>query len=169
MRYNDMRPRRAVNDVLRRAGAPLALLATLAACGGPDDRRGKDDPGLAALRLFELARVEEPTDPQLRGALDRVPGENGRAALLDALAGLTPAEDPRVIEVVQPAGPEDAFVDLAAGLPGGGIAHFNLRLRLVAPGSWRVSWFRGPGVEWPPAVAGAGQGLSSSAPPEAAR
>jgi len=169
MRCNDMRRRRAIDEVVRRAGALLLLLATLAACDGADgDRRG-DDPGGAALRLFELARIDEPTDHQLRGALDQVPHADDRAALLDALAALTPVEDPRIVEVVQPAGPEDAFVDLAAGLPGGGIAHFSVRLRSVEPGSWRVSWFRGPGVEWPPSRAGRGQGLSSSAPPETAR
>jgi hypothetical protein len=164
-----MRRRRAVDDVVRRAGALVVLLASLAACGGPDDERGVDDPGLAALRLFELARIDEPTDDQLRVALDPVPVEDGRAALLDALAALTLAEDLYIVEVVQPAGPEDAFVDLAAELPGGGVAHFNVRLRWVEPGSWRVSWFRGPGVEWPPSPAGPGQGLSSSAPPETAR
>jgi hypothetical protein len=164
-----MRRRRPVGDLALRAGALLALLATLAACGGRGDERGADDPGGAALHLFELAHVDEPTDDQLREALVRVPREAGRAALLDALAALTPAEEPRIVEVVQPAGPEDAFVDLAAGLPGGGVAHFNVRLRLVEPGSWRVSWFRGPGVEWPPSATGTGQGLSSSAPPETTR
>lgn len=164
-----MRRRRAIDDVVRRAGGVLVLLATFAACGGPDGERHGDDPGGAALRLFELARIDEPTDDQLRGALDQLPHPDRRGVLLDALAALAPVEDPRVVEVVQPAGPEDAFVDLAAGLPGGGIAHFNVRLRSVEPGSWRVSWFRGPGVEWPPSRAGQGQGLSSSAPPESAR
>ena len=36
--------------------------------------RGDDDPGRAALRLFELARLDEPTDDQLHDALERVPG-----------------------------------------------------------------------------------------------
>lgn len=160
-----MRRRRAIGDVALRTGALLAVLATLAACGG----RGADDPGLAALRLFELARIDEPTDDQLRETVVWEPGDGGRATLLDALAALTPAEDPQIVEVVQPAGPEDAFVDLAAGLPGGGVAHFNVRLRSVGPGSWRASWFRGPGVEWPPSSVLPGQGLSSSAPPETSR
>jgi hypothetical protein len=164
-----MRRRRAVGELALRAGALLAVLATLAACGGRGDERGADDPGLAALRLFELARIDEPTDDELRETMVRVPGEGGRATLLDALAALTAEEDPQIVEVVQPESPEDAFVDLAAGLPGGGVAHFNVRLRSVEPGSWRVSWFRGPGVEWPPSPALRGQGLSSSAPPETAR
>jgi hypothetical protein len=167
-----MRRRRSIGDTAWHAGLRLAvaaLLAALLACGdGNGDR--VDEPGAAALRLFEVARVDEPTDEQLRATFVSVPREDARAVLLDALAALARPEELVIVDILRPAGAEDdAFVDLAAPLPGGGVAHFNVRLRTAEPGSWRVSWFGGPGVEWPPSPARRGDGLTSSAPPGTAR
>jgi hypothetical protein len=148
--------------------AALALLLPLAACGGADDTP-QGPAATAALGLFELARIDEPSDELLSETFDPAPGRDGRAALLDALGGLATAIEPQVVAVLQPEGPADAFVDLTAGLPGGGLARFNVRLHSPQPGSWRVSWFQGPGVAWPPRSAPRGAGLSSSHPPETPR
>ena len=162
-------PRRASAD--GRTGLALAaLLAVLAACGcGSRDGVARADPAAAALDLFELALVDEPTDEQLRDRFDPAPDHDDRAALLDALSALATVSDPRIVEVQRPAGPADAFVDLEAGLPGGGVARFTVRLRSTEPGGWRVSWFQAPGAEWPSSPAGSGSGLSSSAPPGTSR
>lgn len=141
----------------------LVLLGTLACCG----RTEPQDPGVAAMRLLELAQVDEPTDDQLRRAFHPVPSDAQRAALLDALSALADVASLRVVDVVRLADPDDAFADLAALLPGGGSAHFTVRLRkrMEEPDPWRITWFQGPGVEWPAAGSGRGDGLSTSAPP----
>ncbi len=142
----------------------LAVVVALASCGRAEDH----GPGAVATRLFELALIDEPTDEQLRRAFDPLPPAEQRAALLDALSMLANVASLRVVDVDRPAGPDDAFADLAAVLPGGGSAHFTVRLtkRAEGPDPWRVTWFQGPGVEWPAAGAGRGNGLSTSAPPE---
>ena len=142
----------------------LVVVVALASCGWGE----KHDPGSVAMRLFELALIDEPTDEQLLRAFDPLPPAEERAALLDALSTLVDATSVRIVDVDQPAGPDDAFADLAALLPGGGSAHFTVRLRKRSegPDPWRVTWFQGPGVEWPAAGSGRGSGLSTSAPPE---
>jgi hypothetical protein len=160
-----MRRRRPAADALPAAGALLATVALLAACGGAEAPGGDPGPEAAARRLFELAGVTEPTDAELAGVIGPVPGEEGRAALLDALGALAGATDLVVVEVSRPGGPGDAFVDLEARLAGGGIARFSLRVRASEPAVWRVAWFQGPGVTWPPAGRRQGESLSSSAPP----
>ena len=142
----------------------LVVVVALAFCG-----RGEDhDPGAVAMRLFELALIDEPTDEQLRRAFDPLPPAAQRAALLDALSTMADVASLRIVNVDRPAGPDDAFADLVALLPGGGSAHFTVRLRKrrEGPDPWRVTWFQGPGVEWPAAGSGRGNGLSTSAPPE---
>ncbi len=142
----------------------LVVVVALASCG-----RGEDsDPGAVAMRLFELARIDEPTDEQLRRAFDPLPPAEQRAALLDALSTLVDVASLRIVDVDQPAGPDDAFADLAGLLPGGGSAHFTVRLRkrTEGPDPWRITWFQGPGIEWPAAGSERGNGLSTSAPPK---
>jgi len=141
----------------------LVVVVALAACG-----RGTDhDPGAVAMRLFELSLIDEPTDEQLGRAFDPLPPVDQRAALLDALSTLADVASLRIVDVDLPAGPDDAFADLAGLLPGGGSARFTVRLRkrTEGPDPWRVTWFQGPGVEWPVAESGRGDGLSTSAPP----
>jgi hypothetical protein len=139
------------------------LALAVAACITPDD--GSSEQGDAALRLFELARIDEPTDEQLQAVIAEVPAADRRAQLLDALAALAETSEPRVLEVVQPAGPDDAFVDLTARLAGGGEARFSVRVAAVEPSSWRVHWFHGPDVDWPASRRPRGEALSPSAPP----
>jgi hypothetical protein len=159
-------PRRASADGRTGLMALASLLAVFAACGcGGRDGVADAEPAASALGLFELALVGEPTDEQLRDTFHPAPDHDDRAALLDSLSALSTVADPRIVGVHQPAGPADAFVDIEAGLPGGGVARFTVRLRSTEPGTWRVSWFQAPGAEWPSSPAGSGTGLSSSAPP----
>jgi hypothetical protein len=139
------------------------LALAVAACIAPED--GGSEQGDAALRLFDLARIDEPTDEQLQAVIAEVPAADRRAQLLDALAALADASDPRVVEIVQPAGPGDAFVDLTARLADGGEARFGVRVATVEPNAWRVRWFQGPDVDWPPSRRPQGDALSTSAPP----
>ena len=145
------------------SAALLVVLVALASCGPGEDH----DPGAVAMRLFELALIDEPTDDQLRRAFDPLPPTEQRAALLDALSTLAHVASLRIVDVDQPADPDDAFADLAALLPGGGSARFTVRLRkcMEEPDPWRVTWFQGPGVEWPATGSGRGNGLSTSARP----
>ena len=165
-----MRPQPAIAEPARRARAGLAVLllvATCTACG----RGGGVEPGPsdAALELFALSRGADPQGEMLEATFAAPPPADDRAALLDALELLAAVEDLRVVSVQTPAGPGDAFVDLDATLPGGGLARYTVRLRTSEEDSWRVTWFQGPGVEWPPPPRVRGDGLSSSAPPDSPR
>lgn len=138
--------------------ALLALALTLTACGTAED------PAAVSLRLFELARIDEPSDEQLGTTFDPALAADGRAALLDALSTLAHLSSPQVVDLHQPAGPDDAFADLVAELHGGGTAHFTVRLRRGGDETdpWRVTWFQGPGVEWPATRSKRGAGLTTS-------
>lgn len=162
----DADPATVVRRAPDRRGALLLLIATLVACAVVDD---PGEPAATALRLFELADLDEPSTEQLDATFDLEGDEEARAVLLDALEGLPPREELRVVEITRAAGPDDAFVDLEARLPGGGEARFSVRLRAVEPGSWRVRWFGGPGTEWPPTRGSNRDGLSTSAPPDPLR
>jgi hypothetical protein len=140
------------------------LALALAACVAPPED-GAGDQGEAALRLFELARIDEPTDEQLQAVLAEVPAADSRAQLLDALAALAGTSEARVLAVNRPAGPDDAFVDLTARLADGGEARFGVRIAAIEPNSWRVRWFHGPDVDWPASRRPRGDALSTSAPP----
>ncbi len=157
---------------LRRLG-PVLPIALLGLCACAPELPTEHSAGSAALRLFELAGVDEPTDLQLAAVFDPVPDTDGRGALLDELSGLAGTVSTVVVGVQSFAGADDAYVDVAAALPGGGEALFNVRLRRLPtpPGEapeWRVTWFQGPGTEWPGA-GGRGDGLSNSARPGDAR
>ena len=65
--------------------------------------------------------------------------------------------------MVQPVD-EDAYADIVAEMEGGSEARFSVRLRPVDSESWRVIWFQGPGVEWPPPTRRNGDSLSTSMP-----
>ena len=58
---------------------------------------------------------------------------------------------PRLItaEMVESMKDGSVIVDLAARLPGDGSARFSVVVERVAA-DWRVTWFQGPGVGWPP-------------------
>jgi len=147
-------------------GAAVLVTALLGVgCGDAGAPPTDPGPGDAALLLFDLARIAEPTGEELAAVIEPVPAGGKRATLLDELSKLAGVTALHVVEVSQPAGPGDAFVDLEARLPEGGIARFSLRMRGSEPGGWRVAWFQGPGVSWPPGKSRPGESLSSSAPP----
>ena len=143
----------------------MLLVVTCTACGWNAD--GEPGPAAAALELFELAREVDSQAERLETTFDALPPADDRAALLDALELLGAVDVLRVVDVQLAAGPQDAFVDLDASLPGGGLAHYTVRLRASEVQGWRVTWFQGPGVEWPGSERRRSDGLSSSAPPAA--
>lgn len=147
----------------RRAGGIPAVFLLLAALGCGGDAAPEHPAARVALDVFELARLDEPSEEQL-GLFEADTSLAARAALLDALDGLALSTAPRLL-AVQEAGGDEAFVDFAAALDGGGEALFTVRVRSTGPDSWRVTWFQGPGVEWPERST-AGDGLSSSNPPQ---
>lgn len=143
--------------------ALLLLLSTLIACHGARDEGG---PGAVALSLFALAELDEPTGEQLRELFDDELARRPPPALLDALEALAGVSDPRVVELQELSGPDETVCDLTADLDGGGEAGFSVRLEARTPGEWRITWFQGPGVEWPRQPGRRDQGLTVSAPPE---
>ena len=61
-----------------------------------------------------------------------------------------------------------AVVDLSMELPGeaAGWSRFSVQLEGGGdPPVWHVTWFQGPGIEWPPSAAVRGESLTTSAPP----
>lgn len=144
--------------------ATLGLLAVLAlgACPAP----GPPAPQELALRLFELARQEDPAPQQLAVCFGPIPDESARAALLDALEPLAAASAPRVVALERLPDLGLVVVDVTATLRGEGAADYSVHLQGSAEEGWTVRWFRGPGVEWPRASRPGGQGLTSSPPPD---
>ena len=142
----------------------LLLLAGATAC--EDEGRTPRSPGAAALELFRLARQTEP-DAERVDRLFGPPADAGRrAALHDALELLADVSEPRVLTALAlEDGGRRVAVDLEAGLPGSGSARFSVVVEHVAT-EWRVTWFQGPGVGWPPAPRRRDAGLSTSPPPE---
>ena len=159
---------RAKAESQRRRARPAVLLALalLSGCAGETDPAAA-----AALELFELAQGADPGPEVLAVRFDPPPGdERDQALLLDALASLAALPVPHVVGVERPPGePEDAFVDLESTLAGGGLARFTVRLAAGEDGLWRVGWFQGPGVAWPPRGRVRNEGLTSSAIPKAPR
>jgi hypothetical protein len=142
-----------------------ALVLALAGCRGPSPPE-EPTPAQAALRLFDLATVDEPTGEQLSSCFESVPQESERAALLDALAALTSAAAPRVERIEALDGLGLAVVDVTAELPGAGTARYSVQVAVGADGSWKVRWFGGPGTEWPRRRRPRGEGLTTSPPPQ---
>jgi len=138
------------------------LLIAVASCAAPP--RVGHGPGETALALFDLAQADEPTETELEILFEADRDLEARAALLDALSGLPPVASVEVV-AIQPTGELDAFTDLVGQLDGGGEARFSVRLRAGEPDSWKVVWFQGPGVEWPPRARRRGDSLTSSMPP----
>ena len=140
----------------------LLVVAALLACSKP----GPPAPAEQALRLFELAGQEEPTEEQLAACFGPLTDDTERAALLDALDTMAPASEPAVRAEERASELALAVVDITATLPGGGTADYSVHLEGNDEEGWTVRWFRGPGVEWPRRSPPRGQGLTSSPPPE---
>ena len=151
---------------MNRPGGALLLGLLLVACstggcGGPPG-----NPRSAALRLFELAREEEPPEEALRQVIDGVRLDEDRVSILEAVASLSEASAPRVLrETALPALRRTA-IDVAATLPGGGSASYSFQAEEQLDGTWRVVSFQGPGVDWPRRPVRSDPGLTISAPPD---
>jgi hypothetical protein len=123
------------------------------------------DPVEAARGLFDLARVESPSDAELERVLSPELVRSHRVPLLDALPVLAETRELK-FETPEPLpGIDRAVVDLDATLAGGGRARGSVHVAPRGDGSWRVVWFQALGVAWPPLASPAGEGLSTSAPP----
>ena len=143
---------------------PGLLLA--AACGGPEP--DPQNPASVAVHLFALAG-REPAFEELAATFDAKTLEAWQGPLLDnldALSRLGASEPPEVLGVDRVPGTPEAYVDLAAELPGRGRADCSVLLRSTGETGWRIVWFQGPGIEWPPRSR-RDAGLTTSAPPGA--
>lgn len=153
-----------MNQAPSKARVLLALLGVAAtvSCGGrPPDM---NDPGVVALQLFALA-ADAPEQEQLESLFDPDPLSSQVVSLLEALDMLADSAPPDLLRVETAPGADEAFVDLTVELSGGGRAGYSVKLRRLESDDWRISWFQGPGVEWP-RLGRRGAGLTTSAPPE---
>jgi hypothetical protein len=142
---------------------PCLLAVCLGACSAPEP-----GPVEAAREMFRLARERPPAAERVDALFGSETRGARRAALLDALEHLAGLSEPQLSGVETMSDLRRTAVDLYAELPGGGIARFSVQLEAIGDEGWRVRWFRGPGVEWPPARPRRDEGLSSSAPPAVA-
>jgi hypothetical protein len=140
----------------------LTLAGLLAAsCGSPTLDR--DDPGSVALSLFELSH-RELHQAELEALFEHEALAEQSVSLRDALGRLPPSAEPRLLRTDPSPDGQEVYADLALELPGGGQAAYTVELRAAVDGGWRIAWFQGPGVEWPPS-GGSDPGLTTSAPP----
>jgi hypothetical protein len=153
----------AKRQVTGRAAA-VALAVVLGACAVPEPPAGRS-PEQAALQLFELGALDEPTDEQLLACFGALPGNSDRAELLDALSTLAPADSPQVARVEPLEGLGLTVIDLTAELPAGGLARYSVQVAPEDDGRWKVRWFGGPDAEWPRQRSPRGSGLTTSPPP----
>ena len=151
----------------RLASAALLLLGA-AAChvpGGPAAPAPLDPHDPAAVARALLAPGLDPDDDR---AIERLVDPRARdrapAALVDALLALRPVAPATILAVEPLEGLGRTAVEAELPLAGGGTARVALDLRRTDDG-WRVGWFAGAGVEWPPTPRGRGTGLSTSAAP----
>lgn len=155
----------------RATGPVLLAVAVVAATGCASPPEVPDGPPAtpeqAALAAIALAG-EGPVDPdaprlaEVFGDVD----EDDRASLLDALAALAPASDPRIVSVEPLEGLGRVHVDVAVAWQGGGEATISAQVVPTAEGTVQVRWLQGPGVEWPAPPARRDDGISTSAPPD---
>jgi hypothetical protein len=149
---------------LSRRCAPLLAVLLLGGCGGATELE-EAAPAATARELFALAATDTRQDDRLHELFDLRLVDGDRAGLLDALdelGSVSPAAD---VAITPLSGPSEVVVDLTAELPGGGSASYSVQLREDTDASWRITWFLGPGVEWP-ASSRKGEGLTVSPDPE---
>jgi hypothetical protein len=142
----------------------VAALCTACALDPPAQEL---DPRLAtALELLELARLADPPPEELLDLVTGQPDDLELAALFDALtalAAISGETEPELVRIEELAGLDRCAVDLRSTLPGGGSATFSIQLESTAEG-WKVSWFGGPGFDWPSRRPPRGEGLTTSDP-----
>ena len=143
--------------------ATVVLLVAATAC--QDQGQAPSNPEQAARELFRLARQNEPDPDEVDRLFGPAVDARRRAALHDALELLRDASEPRVLDTLAlEDGERRVIVDLTADLRGDGSARFSVLVEHVAA-EWRVTWFQGPGVGWPPERRRRDEGLSTSPPP----
>ncbi len=120
-------------------------------------------PEQVAISVFELARDEELDGPAAESLFGEGISDSRLAGLLDSVAALARFEHPE-IQGIQAIGGDAGIVDVTATTPGGGTAAFSFQVEGNETEGFRVTWFAGPGIEWPPSRRRRGDGLSSSPP-----
>lgn len=148
----------------------LALLigvAPLLACG--DSTPEEAPPRTAAeqtLWLFEIADQGQLAPEQMAELFEIPEDEKRRALLFDAVEQLAANGTPRIVAEVELPELQRIAIDLARE-DGEAVALYSVQLNSVSTPP-KISWFSGPGVEWPERSR-RGDGLSSSAPPSSSR
>jgi hypothetical protein len=133
------------------AAVGLVLLSCARPATVPDTPATAED---AALELFRMAAEPDVAEERLERLFAPESDLQRRARLRDA----------QTLD-----GPGRAVVDLRAQLSGGGEALYSVRVEQDETEHWTVTWFQGPGVEWPASRSRRDEGLSTSAPPGAVR
>ncbi len=144
------------------AWAFVALTALSLACSSRAPT-APASPDQAATSVFELARDEELDGPAAESLFGTEIPETRLASLLDSVAALAHFGLPE-LGGIQKIGADVSVVDLTASTPGGGTAAFSFQVEGNPTEGFRVTWFAGPGIEWPPPRRTRGEGLSSSPP-----
>jgi len=148
------------------AAVGLVLLSCARPATVPDTPATAED---AALELFRMAAEPDVAEERLERLFAPETDLQRRARLRDALEVLALPEMPTVLGSQTLDGPGRAVVDLRAQLSGGGEALYSVRVEQDEREHWTVTWFQGPGVEWPASRSRRDEGLSTSAPPGAVR
>ncbi len=139
----------------------LALIGSVA-CGSSEPSGWSAEAAAAALALFDVADDPDAAEDRFLEMFAGKRDAGGRAELFDSLSALPEASNLRVIGVELLEGLDRAVVDLEGDLAGGGTARFSVQLSGTETQAWRITWFVGPGVEWPRSRRRRDQGLSSS-------
>lgn len=146
------------------------LLVTIVACalttagcpGDSPDAPPLDPAARAALEVFDLAQRDDPDGERLEALFG--PFEEGPPAdLHDALGALAAAGPPEIVGRERIEDLDREVVDLEAPFDGEGTGRFSVQLTVRENGDgYRVTWFQGPGVDWPPRRRPRDDGLSTS-------
>ncbi len=150
---------RSFDSLSLAAFAGLWLALATAGCGAAAPE--PSEPERLALELFRTAA--HPEKERLDVLFGPASDEAAGAVRADSVERLLPAREPRVVGMQELDGPDQIVIDIEAGLEGGGSGLWSVQVE-TADGSWRISWFQGPGVEWPPSRPRRDEGLSSSPP-----
>ncbi len=152
----------------RRIAPPLLLVAAIAGVlgcrGGTAPLRAPRDAREAAIELFALARLPDPSPSDVALVLDPDRAAGDPAGCRAALAALASVSSTAVAGIEPLVGMGKTAVDVDASLPGGGVARFAVQAAPRPDGTWRVVSFEGAGAAWPPARAPRDEGLTTSAP-----